>query len=170
MGKEQDLKEKIQQEIEGKGYYLNPDDDFTLPLLESLLVNEERYGYMFCPCRLATRNKEADLDLICPCDYRDEDVEEYGACYCGLYVNEEISRGKRPAKPIPERRKTKKPGGDNSPGKDGSPGSCSPLGSIPYPIFRCKVCGYLCARNQPPGRCPICGVTKERFEAFGNGG
>jgi ferredoxin-thioredoxin reductase catalytic chain len=37
---------------------------------------------------------------------------------------------------------------------------------LPYQVWRCKVCGYLCARNEPPGICPICGVTKERFEIF----
>jgi len=33
-------------------------------------------------------------------------------------------------------------------------------------VWRCRVCGYLCARNQPPQRCPICKATKERFEQF----
>lgn len=161
MSREQELKEKLQIEIEGKGYYLNPDDEFTLPLLESLLINEDRYGYMFCPCRLATKNKEEDMDLICPCDYRDEDIEEYGACYCGLYVNEEISQGKREAQPIPERRRKMKKAGQGVTAEKGPT-----LGELSFPIFRCKVCGYLCARNQPPGKCPICGVPKERFERF----
>ena len=57
MSREQELKEKLQMEIEGKGYYLNPDDEFTLPLLESLLINEDRYGYMFCPCRLRSEER-----------------------------------------------------------------------------------------------------------------
>jgi rubrerythrin len=34
------------------------------------------------------------------------------------------------------------------------------------PMWRCTVCGYLCAREGPPDVCPICKVTKERFERF----
>ena len=34
------------------------------------------------------------------------------------------------------------------------------------PIWRCKVCGYLCARDNPPEVCPICKVKKDRFEKF----
>lgn len=33
-------------------------------------------------------------------------------------------------------------------------------------VWRCRVCGYLCAREGPPEVCPICKVSKERFEAF----
>jgi rubrerythrin len=33
-------------------------------------------------------------------------------------------------------------------------------------VWRCKVCGYLCARTGPPETCPICKVGRERFEEF----
>ncbi len=34
------------------------------------------------------------------------------------------------------------------------------------PIWRCTVCGYLCAREEAPDICPICLVPKDRFERF----
>ncbi len=34
------------------------------------------------------------------------------------------------------------------------------------PIWRCKVCGYLCGRDKPPEICPICKAKKDRFEVF----
>jgi ferredoxin-thioredoxin reductase catalytic chain len=37
---------------------------------------------------------------------------------------------------------------------------------LAYPVWRCKVCGYLCAREAPPDTCPICKAKKERFEQF----
>jgi ferredoxin-thioredoxin reductase catalytic chain len=40
------------------------------------------------------------------------------------------------------------------------------LGGLPLPVWRCKVCGYLCARDGPPEVCPICKAKKERFERF----
>ena len=34
------------------------------------------------------------------------------------------------------------------------------------PVWRCTVCGYLCARPDPPRKRPICHVDKDRFERF----
>jgi ferredoxin-thioredoxin reductase catalytic subunit len=72
---------RLQKESSDFGYHLNPDIEFTRELVKGLLVNEMRYGYWNCPCRLATGIKEDDLDIICPCDYRDPDLTEYGTCY-----------------------------------------------------------------------------------------
>lgn len=33
-------------------------------------------------------------------------------------------------------------------------------------VWRCRVCGYLCARAGPPETCPICKAGRERFEPF----
>jgi ferredoxin-thioredoxin reductase catalytic chain len=38
--------------------------------------------------------------------------------------------------------------------------------SLAFPVWRCKVCGYLCARDGPPEVCPICKARKDRFERF----
>jgi ferredoxin-thioredoxin reductase catalytic subunit len=93
---------------EAKGFYFNPDMDMTMPLLQSLLDNRDRYGYMACPCRLASGGFDADRDIICPCVYRDPDVEEFGSCYCGLYVSKAWIDGTVPHKTIPERRPPEK--------------------------------------------------------------
>jgi rubrerythrin len=37
---------------------------------------------------------------------------------------------------------------------------------LAYPVWRCKVCGYLAARDEPPDLCPICKASRERFERF----
>ena len=90
---------------ESKGYYFNPDmHNMTLPLLESLLKLKERYGYMACPCRFANGQRELDLDIICPCVYREPDVLEYGACYCGLYMSKAFAESGEETPEVPERR------------------------------------------------------------------
>jgi len=150
----------LQKDAEQSGYFLNPDQEFLEDLGIGLLTNIDRYGYQACPCRLSEGDMEKDLDIICPCDYRDDDLDEYGACYCALYVNKEIVEGKKEAEPIPDRRKAEK-------AKKEKTGKVSnPLSSSKYPVWRCKVCGYLCARNNPPQLCPICKAQKERFEIF----
>jgi ferredoxin-thioredoxin reductase catalytic subunit len=73
--------EKLNKEAEAGGYHLNPEVDFTKELVKGLLVNEKRYGYGACPCRLASGDKYEDLDIICPCDYRDPDLIDYDTCY-----------------------------------------------------------------------------------------
>ena len=97
--------ERLQKFSEKKGYFLNPDTAFAKKLVKSLLENQERYGYWACPCRLASGNREEDRDIICPCDHMKLDVQEFGACYCALYVSEKVSQGEMEAGTVPERRK-----------------------------------------------------------------
>jgi len=155
----------LKQDAEEGGYRLNPDKEFARNLVRGLLKNEERYGYRACPCRLASGKKEEDLDIVCPCDYRDADIEEFGACYCALYVNDAIATGSQKVASVPERRPPRSLRGK---GKDASARTSGSLvlGGLPYPVWRCKVCGYLCAREQPPGICPVCKAKKDRFERF----
>jgi len=75
------LYDKLKKEAEAGGYHLNPDAEMTRALVKGLLTNEKRYGYQACPCRLASGRKEEDLDIVCPCDYRDADVVDFTACY-----------------------------------------------------------------------------------------
>jgi ferredoxin-thioredoxin reductase catalytic chain len=153
--------EKLKKEAETAGYRFTPDAAFARELIEGLLVNEERYGYRACPCRLASGDKADDLDIICPCDYRDADLETYGACYCALYVSDAVYSGKRTVHAIPERRLP-----PEERNKSGTGTAATMNQPLPYPVWRCKVCGYLCAREEAPGICPICKAKKERFERF----
>jgi ferredoxin-thioredoxin reductase catalytic subunit len=150
-------RKRIEKNCTRGNYYLNPDDTFTNSLIKSLLINRKRYGYEPCPCRLAKHDRQADLDIICPCYYRDDDIAEYGACFCGLYVSREVFKKKLPISSIPERKLNPKPGGRRI--------EMSQI-TIQHPIWRCNVCGYLCSRDTPPDVCPICGVTHDRFEIF----
>ncbi len=160
------LYQKLEREAEQGGYHLNPNREFTRGLVEGLLKNEERYGYWACPCRLADGIKERDLDIICPCDYRDPDLEEHGTCYCALYVSREVLEGKRKPAPIPERRPPEGPAPRVRPlAAKGEAAGALPA-SLGYPVWRCRVCGYLCARDAPPEVCPVCKAKKERFERF----
>ncbi|HNX17140.1 MAG TPA: ferredoxin-thioredoxin reductase catalytic domain-containing protein [Methanoregula sp.] len=153
----------LKTDAEKYGYRLNPDAEFVKNLVRGLLKNENRYGYRACPCRLASGVKDRDLDIICPCDYRDADIEEHGACYCALYVSDAVASGRQDVAPVPERRPPRSERGKTVIVKTVS---ASPPQGFSLPIWRCKVCGYLCAREQPPGICPICKATKERFERF----
>jgi ferredoxin-thioredoxin reductase catalytic chain len=184
----QRLFERLDKEAESAGYHLNPNREFTLGLIEGMLVNEKRYGYWACPCRLASGKKAEDLDIICPCDYRDADIAQYGSCFCALYVSQDIKDGRKKATRVPERRppelrpdaraqgpaermsggaapSASTPGGGTAPGPGIGP-ALPDLSGLRYPLWRCRVCGYLCARDQPPEVCPICKAKKDRFERY----
>ncbi len=102
------LYDVLKKSQEPKGFYFNKDRHRTFELLEGLLINKARYGYMCCPCRLAANDAHWDKDIICPCIYRKPDVAEYGSCYCNLYVSRDWNEGKIPHAYVPERRPPEK--------------------------------------------------------------
>ena len=167
--------EKVGQRAESDakrhGYHLTPDSESLQDLLEGLRQNEERYGYPSCPCRLASGKFEYDRDIICPCDYRDPDVEEYGACYCALYVRKDVFEGKTQIQPIPERRSKEKQarayaGSAETPVKKESKRNDVVIekpSKAGMKMWYCKQCGYVCFREEPPYVCPICKAKREMF-------
>ncbi len=156
---------RLDKEAKQGGYNLNPDAEFTKGLVRGLLINEKRYGYRSCPCRLAANDKAKDIDIVCPCYYRDPDLEDYGACYCALYVSAPVCRGEKELGPVPERRPPLEERVKPKTGSKGAPMASGEL-KLSVPVWRCLVCGYLCGRDEPPGVCPICKATKDRFERF----
>ncbi len=102
------LYQALKKSQEAKGIYFNRDKDLVFELLESLLLNKNRYGYMACPCRLACNDREKDKDIICPCIYREPDLKEYGACFCGLYVSKAVQNNEIEVEYVPERRPPEK--------------------------------------------------------------
>ncbi|HAK44737.1 MAG TPA: ferredoxin:thioredoxin reductase [Spirochaeta sp.] len=86
------------------GWVLNPDAEFRESIVEGLHNNYLQFGYLICPCREAWGERDKDRDVICPCDYCDDDVKEFGHCYCGLYASAEfVKSGEEPGS-ISERR------------------------------------------------------------------
>lgn len=103
-----ELYEKLKKINEPKGYYFSSDHQRVMELLDALLINKNRYGYMACPCRLASGDKNNDRDIICPCEYREPDVAEFGSCYCNLYVSKAWNDGGIDREYVPERRPPEK--------------------------------------------------------------
>mgnify|MGYP006270008819 CR=1 FL=1 len=167
----EEVRRRAESDARARGYYLNPDAGFLNDLLEGLKSNEDRYGYPSCPCRLAAGQFDLDRDIICPCDYRDPDVEEYGNCYCALYVRKEVFEGTIPIKPIPERRPERKitsvrlvtAASEGKPTRPREQAVEERPSSVGPKIWYCKQCGYMCFREDPPYVCPICKAKRELF-------
>ncbi len=179
--------EKVRQRAEADaktyGYYLTPDPELLQAFLEGLKVNEERYGYPLCPCRLASGNFEYDRDIICPCDYRDPDVAEFGACYCRLYVNKTVFESKK-LPDVPERRPKEKqtrayksataPKEAKAETQEKTVEALTPSAQtkggteVKKKLWYCKQCGYVVFREDAPYICPICKAKKEMFAEIKN--
>ncbi len=154
--------QRAESDAKARGYYLNPEPKFLQDLIEGLKTNEDRYGYPSCPCRPGTGFYEQDRDIICPCDYRDPDIAEYGACYCSLYVNKQVYDSGKPI-PIPERRPAEKmfPELASKPVEETKTTTISQ--STERKLWYCKQCGYVVFRDDAPYICPICKAKKEFF-------
>jgi len=170
----EETRKRAEADAKSYGYYLTPQHDLLQMFLEGLKTNEDRYGYPSCPCRLATGNFEVDRDIICPCDYRDPDVAEFGACYCRLYVNKAVFESKNLPE-VPERRPLEKQGRAyglknvlapaQEESKPSSTTKTQPAKNteVKKKLWYCKQCGYVVYREDPPYVCPICKAKKEMF-------
>jgi ferredoxin-thioredoxin reductase catalytic subunit/rubredoxin len=168
------VRKRAEADAKTYGYYLTPQPELLQGFLEGLKTNEDRYGYPLCPCRLTSGTFEYDRDIICPCDYRDPDVAQYGACYCRLYVNKEVYESKNLPE-VPERRPLDKQeraygtqAATQTPGQkaQGKPAATPPPSMKPTvkkKLWYCKQCGYVVFREDPPYICPICKAKKEMF-------
>jgi ferredoxin-thioredoxin reductase catalytic subunit len=168
----EETRRRAEADAKTYGYYLTPQPELLQGFLEGLKTNEDRYGYPLCPCRLASGNYEFDRDIICPCDYRDPDVAQYGSCYCRLYVNKQVYESKNLPE-VPERRpieKQQRAYGTQAAAKPAqgtqqtsTPQATKPQSTVKKKLWYCKQCGYVVFREDPPYVCPICKAKREIF-------
>ncbi len=173
------VRKRAEADAKTYGYFLTPQEDLRQMFFEGLKTNEERYGYPLCPCRLSSGNFEFDRDIICPCDYRDPDVAQYGACYCRLYVNKQVYESQNLPE-VPERRPIEKQqraygtqaAPQTQPVAPGAtmekPPAQTQAAPVKKKLWYCKQCGYVVFREDPPYVCPICKAKKEMFAEIEN--
>ncbi|HUX49453.1 MAG TPA: ferredoxin-thioredoxin reductase catalytic domain-containing protein [Spirochaetia bacterium] len=86
------------------GWEVNPDKAFVGHLVDGLTENYNRYGFYLCPCRDSWGERTKDRDITCPCSYIVADQQEYGHCFCGLFLSSEFAKRGEAPQQIPERR------------------------------------------------------------------
>jgi ferredoxin-thioredoxin reductase catalytic subunit len=87
-----------------QGWVLNPDAELRGLVVRGLTINHGRHGFFMCPCRDGDGDPVADRDLRCPCAYARPDIDEFGQCFCGLYLSAGFAASGRQPESIPERR------------------------------------------------------------------
>jgi len=80
------LKKQSEDYAKESGLKLNPNEKLVEGIIKGLLINKKRYGFLYCPCRRVTGNKEEDEKIICPCIFSLVELRDDGKCHCGLFV------------------------------------------------------------------------------------
>ena len=74
-------------------FILNPDEKLVNMVAKGVLENEKKYGLKLCPCRLRDGKRETDLQLICPCNFKAQEVwTKEGRCWCGLFIKKDSDK------------------------------------------------------------------------------
>jgi ferredoxin-thioredoxin reductase catalytic chain len=81
----EEMHARVKRYAKEKGYVLNTDERQLSAVLRGLARNRERFGEMYCPCRLRSGDREKDSIIICPCVYHEKEIEEQGKCHCNLF-------------------------------------------------------------------------------------
>ncbi len=176
MADKNQILDSMKKDANESGFFLCPDKELLADLIDGLAKNQDRYGFASCPCRISCGIKEYDSDIICPCEYRDADINDHGACYCGLFVSKAVGEDPSRLRSIPERRPIE---AQNAAMEALRRRDTTPVASLPLreakaqsatgdslPVWRCKICGYLAARETPPPICPVCKAKADRFHMF----
>lgn len=67
----------------------NTDEKTVQVVLNGLAKRQEKYGEAYCPCRMMTGDKQADKNIVCPCKYHMQEIEDQGMCHCKLFMRKE---------------------------------------------------------------------------------
>ena len=86
--KEEELEEEIDNYAPKVGIKVNPDEKRVKQVIDELLKKKEKFGELYCPCRVVTGDKEKDDEIVCPCVFHRGEIELQGHCMCMLFVKE----------------------------------------------------------------------------------
>lgn len=66
---------------------LNPDEKRVDEVAKGILTNEKKYGLKLCPCQVRDGSRKRDLEIICPCGFKTQEVwKKQKRCWCNLFI------------------------------------------------------------------------------------
>jgi len=75
-----------------KNYALNPSLMMSKNLEVWLSEMEATFGKRFCPCFESSGDAELDKKMLCPCEFIEDEIEEYGTCHCALFGRADLDK------------------------------------------------------------------------------
>lgn len=87
---EQKVREWAQTYATENGWILNPDEKQLTAVFKGLARNTERFGAAYCPCRIRSGDPETDKNIICPCIYHHDELDQAGHCTCNFFYDPQV--------------------------------------------------------------------------------
>jgi ferredoxin-thioredoxin reductase catalytic subunit len=82
----------IQKYTAQKNYALNPSWMMTTNLEIWLSEMEATFGKRYCPCFEPSGDAQLDKKMLCPCEYIEDEIKEYGTCHCALFGSADLDK------------------------------------------------------------------------------
>lgn len=86
---ESKVKEWAETYAAERGWMLNPDDRQREAVIKGLTRNTEKFGAAYCPCRIRSGDPEKDKQIICPCIFHQDELDQAGHCTCNFFYDKE---------------------------------------------------------------------------------
>ena len=75
-----------------KNYVLNPSLMMSKNLEVWLSEMEATFGKRYCPCFEPSGDAVLDKKMMCPCEYIEDEIAEYGTCHCALFGSSDLDK------------------------------------------------------------------------------
>ena len=82
----------IEKYCEKYDYIMNPNWMMSTNLKSNLCEMEATFGKRYCPCFEPSGDKVLDKKMMCPCEYVEDEIKEYGTCHCALFGPADLSK------------------------------------------------------------------------------
>ena len=79
----------VREYAASRNWNVNPNEKQLGAVIKGLARNTIRFGEQYCPCRMRTGDLEKDKEIICPCIYHEDEVQNDGNCHCRLFFGSE---------------------------------------------------------------------------------
>jgi ferredoxin-thioredoxin reductase catalytic subunit len=82
----------MQKYIAKNNYALNPSWMMSTNLKIWLSEMEATFGKRFCPCFEPSADTALNKKMMCPCEYVEDEIKEYGTCHCALFGRADLDK------------------------------------------------------------------------------
>ncbi len=83
---QQEVRHRLERWLKGTSYRFNPDTSTVDTIIKGLALRKQKYGEELCPCRVVAQDAQENKKIVCPCIYHEEEINQHGVCFCGLFV------------------------------------------------------------------------------------
>ncbi len=73
-------------------YVLNPSWMMATNLKVWLSEMDETFGKRYCPCFEPSGDAVLDKKMLCPCEFVEDEIKEYGTCHCALFGSADLDK------------------------------------------------------------------------------